>query len=51
MCQYTFNPPERPQHDRPQVEVKIMESAYLVEYWDYVAVPALGSMRIKLTAP
>lgn len=41
----------RPQHDGPQVEVKIVERAYLGEFWDYVVVPALGSMRIKVTAP
>jgi iron(III) transport system ATP-binding protein len=41
----------RPQHGRPQVEVKIVERAYLGEFWDYVVAPVHGSMRIKVTAP
>jgi ABC-type Fe3+/spermidine/putrescine transport system ATPase subunit len=37
--------------DRPAVEVKISERAYLGEFWDYVVVPVHGSLRIKVTAP
>ena len=37
--------------NRPQVEVKIVERAYLGEFWDYVAVPLTGSTRLRVTAP
>ncbi len=36
---------------RPQVEVKVIERAYLGEFWDYVVVPATGSTRLRVTAP
>jgi iron(III) transport system ATP-binding protein len=35
---------------RPQVEVKIVERAYLGEFWDYVAVPSAGRTRLRVTA-
>src|ERR1700694_557945 len=35
----------------PQVEVKVIERAYLGEYWDYVVMPAHGSTRLRVTAP
>jgi ABC-type Fe3+/spermidine/putrescine transport system ATPase subunit len=35
----------------PQVEVKVIERAYLGEYWDYVVMPAQGSIRLRVTAP
>jgi iron(III) transport system ATP-binding protein len=35
---------------RPQVEVKVVERAYLGEFWDYVAVPVAGSTRFRVTA-
>jgi len=35
----------------PQVEVKVIERAYLGEYWDYVVTPAHGSTRLRVTAP
>jgi TOBE domain len=31
--------------------VKIAERAYLGEFWDYVAVPLAGGMRLRVTAP
>jgi ABC-type Fe3+/spermidine/putrescine transport system ATPase subunit len=34
----------------PQVEVKIVERAYLGEFWDYVAVPVAGRTRLRVTA-
>ena len=37
--------------NRPQVEVKIVERAYLGEFWDYVVVPADGRTRLRVTAP
>ena len=33
------------------VEVKIVERAYLGEFWDYVVAPAAGSARLKVTTP
>ena len=36
---------------RPEVEVKIIERAYLGEFWDYLVVPVDGSLRLKVTAP
>jgi iron(III) transport system ATP-binding protein len=36
-------------HGEPVVEVKIVERAYLGEFWDYVVVPATGSARLKVT--
>jgi ABC-type Fe3+/spermidine/putrescine transport system ATPase subunit len=36
--------------NRPQVEVKVVERAYLGEFWDYVAIPVAGSMRLRVTA-
>jgi ABC-type Fe3+/spermidine/putrescine transport system ATPase subunit len=33
----------------PVVEVKIVERAYLGEFWDYVVAPATGSARLKVT--
>ncbi len=35
----------------PQVEVKVIERAYLGEYWDYVVMPAHGSTSLRVTAP
>ena len=35
----------------PQVEVKVIERAYLGEYWDYVVMPVHGSIRLRVTAP
>ncbi len=35
----------------PQVEVKILERAYLGEYWDYIVAPAAGPTRLRVTAP
>ena len=35
----------------PQVEVKVIERAYLGEYWDYIVTPAEGSIRLRVTAP
>jgi iron(III) transport system ATP-binding protein len=32
-------------------EVKVLERAYLGEFWDYVVAPAHGTMRLKVTAP
>jgi iron(III) transport system ATP-binding protein len=43
--------PSLPAGNRPQVEVKIAERAYLGEFWDYVAVPLAGGMRLRVTAP
>ena len=40
-----------PTADRPQVEVKIVERAYLGEFWDYVVVAAAGRTRLRVTAP
>jgi iron(III) transport system ATP-binding protein len=37
--------------NRPQVEVKIVERAYLGEFWDYVVAPAAGRMRLRVTTP
>jgi ABC-type Fe3+/spermidine/putrescine transport system ATPase subunit len=37
--------------ERPQVEVKVIERAYLGEYWDYIVTPAQGSTRLRVTAP
>lgn len=36
---------------RPGVEVKILERAYLGEFWTYVVVPSRGSTRLKVTMP
>jgi iron(III) transport system ATP-binding protein len=45
-------------HTRPEsaneaaaVEVRIVERAYLGEFWNYVVVPATGSTRLRVTAP
>jgi len=35
----------------PWVEIRIVERAYLGEFWDYAVVPAGGSARLKVTAP
>ena len=43
-------PSARPAN-RPQVEVKVMERAYLGEYWDYIVMPAEGSTKLRVTAP
>lgn len=40
-----------PADNRPQVQVKIIERAYLGEFWDYVVVPVAGSTRLRVTAP
>ncbi len=32
------------------MEVKIVERAYLGEFWDYVVVPVAGSARLRVTA-
>jgi iron(III) transport system ATP-binding protein len=37
--------------NRPQVEVKIVERAYLGEFWDYVVTPADGGLKLRVTAP
>jgi len=34
----------------PQVEVKVVERAYLGEFWDYVAIPVAGRTRFRVTA-
>jgi iron(III) transport system ATP-binding protein len=39
-----------PSEGKPQVEVKIVERAYLGEFWDYVVVPVAGSARLRVTA-
>jgi iron(III) transport system ATP-binding protein len=36
-------------HGEPVVEVRIIDRAYLGEFWDYVVVPASGSARLKVT--
>jgi len=36
---------------RPGVEVRIVERAYLGEFWNYVVVPSHGSTRLKVTMP
>ena len=36
---------------QPQVEVKVIERAYLGEHWDYIVIPAQGSTRLRVTAP
>jgi iron(III) transport system ATP-binding protein len=46
-----FRTPPPQTGPRPQVEVKIIERAYLGEFWDYVVVPAVGTTRIRMTAP
>ncbi len=35
----------------PGVDVKVIERAYLGEFWDYVVVPVGGTMRLKVTTP
>jgi iron(III) transport system ATP-binding protein len=35
----------------PAVAVTIAERAYLGEFWNYVVVPASGSIKLKVTAP
>jgi iron(III) transport system ATP-binding protein len=40
-----------PSDGKPQVQVKIVERAYLGEFWDYVVVPVAGSTRLRVTAP
>jgi ABC-type Fe3+/spermidine/putrescine transport system ATPase subunit len=42
---------QRPTDGRPEVEVKIVERAYLGEFWDYVVVPVRGALRLRVTAP
>jgi iron(III) transport system ATP-binding protein len=37
--------------NRPQVEVKVVERAYLGEFWDYVVVPVAGRTRLRVTTP
>jgi len=37
--------------NRPQVEVKIVERAYLGEFWDYVVVPSAGRTRLRVSTP
>ena len=34
-----------------QVDVKVIERAYLGDYWDYVVMPVHGSTRLRVTAP
>ena len=36
---------------RPRVEVRIVERAYLGEFWDYVVAPSEGALRLRVTAP
>jgi ABC-type Fe3+/spermidine/putrescine transport system ATPase subunit len=43
--------PAEPGQGRPVVEVRILERAYLGEYWDYVVAPAASSARLKVTTP
>ncbi|GAC1341432.1 MAG: ABC transporter ATP-binding protein [Myxococcales bacterium] len=33
------------------VEVRVVERAYLGEFWDYVVVPREGALKLKVTAP
>ena len=40
-----------PTNGGPNVEVKVVERAYLGEFWDYVVVPVGGTMRLKVTTP
>jgi iron(III) transport system ATP-binding protein len=40
-----------PTNGGPGVEVKVVERAYLGEFWDYVVVPVGGTMRLKVTTP
>src|SRR5262245_52490159 len=40
-----------PANNRPQGQEKIIERAYLGEFWDYVVVPVAGSTRLRVTAP
>jgi iron(III) transport system ATP-binding protein len=35
----------------PAVAVKIVERAYLGEFWDYLVAPTQGAARLKVTAP
>jgi iron(III) transport system ATP-binding protein len=35
----------------PEVEVNVVERAYLGEFWDYVVVPVGGTTRLKVVAP
>ncbi len=37
--------------DGPGVEVKVIERAYLGDFWSYVVVPGQGATRIKVTTP
>jgi ABC-type Fe3+/spermidine/putrescine transport system ATPase subunit len=41
--------PER--NGSAQVEVTVIERAYLGEFWDYLVVPAHGSLRMRVTTP
>ncbi|QCP52976.1 ABC transporter ATP-binding protein [Trinickia violacea] len=34
----------------PQVEVRVLERAYLGEYWDYAVVPVASSTRLRVSA-
>jgi iron(III) transport system ATP-binding protein len=40
-----------PRDGKPQVEVKIIQGAYLGEFWDYVVIPIAGSTKLRVTAP
>jgi ABC-type Fe3+/spermidine/putrescine transport system ATPase subunit len=42
--------PEAP-NGRPTVAVRIVERAYLGEFWSYVVMPEGGSIRLRVTAP
>src|SRR5262249_23720507 len=35
----------------PDIAVRIVERAYLGEFWDYVVAPAHGALRLRVTAP
>ena len=35
----------------PQIAVRVIERAYLGEYWDYVVTPAEGATRLRVTTP
>jgi iron(III) transport system ATP-binding protein len=42
----------RPERDGgPRVEVRIIERAYLGEFWDYLVAPVQGSLRMRVTTP
>ena len=36
---------------RPHVEVKVVERAYLGEFWNYLVAPVSGAIRMRVTTP